>query len=157
MNVLVTGGAEKKRNPNGTFKQTRTPFSLANFNDGYIDNRGRFRVWMPNHHRAYSEGYVLRSIVAYEFYYGIPVPDNMDIHHKDGNRLNDSKKNLMMITHGQHTSLHNELRRRRSDVAKICKHCSEEFIIKRWRLKDPSRGQYCSQKCFHKHRKGVVV
>ena len=139
----------KFRNLDGTYKQIRKPFSLDNFDDGYVDNRGRFKVWLPDHPRASKGGYISRSIVAYEAYHKIMVPANMDIHHKDGNKLNDSKENLEMMTHGEHTITHCRIPR----ITRICKKCGKEFLIERWRLKDPSRGKYCSQKCYHAHER----
>ena len=34
------------------------------------------------------------------------IPDGWDIHHKDGNRLNNNIKNLMCISKSDHTKLH---------------------------------------------------
>jgi len=151
----------QSRNTNGTFKRIRKHFSLKNFNDGYIDNKGRFRVWLPEHPRAYENGYVLRAILAYELYNNIIVPANMDIHHKDGKRLNDSKENLIMLSHSQHSHLSNP--KRETMTMKICENCGKEFLIKKWRLKltDSNRGRFCSQKCYHQcertkeHRKNI--
>ena len=135
----------QQRNINGTFKRIRKLFSLDNFNDGYVDNRGRFRVWLPDHPRAYNSGYIFRSIVAYEMYHDVKVPPEMDIHHKDNNILNDSKENLVMIPHSVHkTKYHTG----RGWVDKICQYCGETFKIERWRLKEPTRGKFCSQKCY---------
>lgn len=135
----------------GRFKRVHFPFSLDNFNDGYVDVYGRFKVYAPNHHRA-NKGYVFRSIIAYELYHNCIVNTNMVVHHKDGNTLNDSKENLELIPFGKHTSNHNQARIEESNIIKVCKVCKKEFIIKKWRLKDPTRGQYCSQKCFHNRK-----
>lgn len=134
------------RNPNGTYKRIRVVWSLDNFNDGYVDNKGRFRVWMPNHPRAYKEGYILRSIVAYEAYFGDSVPENMDVHHIDGDKLNDSKENLMLLLHNKHSTLSNI--DKTSNIERTCLCCGKIFLIKRWRLKDLNRGKYCSQRCY---------
>ena len=141
------------RNINGTFKRIIKPFSLENFNDGWIDNKGRFRVYLPNHPRAYPSGYVLRSIIAYELYHGVEVPPNMDIHHIDKNRLNDSKENLEMMRHREHSILSNLYKK--NEVIRICKHCGKEFKIKKWRLKNPRRGQFCSLKCYHSQKRSI--
>lgn len=157
---LITGGFinnaplltfMSNRKNDGTFKRIRKPFSLENFNDGYIDNKGRFRVHSPNHPRAYHSGYVLRSIIAYELYNNINVPNNMDIHHIDGNKLNDSKENLVMLPHSKHAQITRTSKLHY--VIRVCKNCSKQFIIKQWRLKDLSRGKYCSQTCYQDYRK----
>jgi len=142
------------RGENGKFIRTRRHFSIENFNDGYVDNHGRFRVWLPEHHRSYKGGYVLRAIVAYEAYHDILVPKDYDVHHKDGNRLNDSKENLEMMTHAKHTIL--TCRVPEAHITRVCQHCEKEFIIERWRLKDPSRGKYCSQRCYHDHERSKL-
>ena len=142
---------EKKRRGWGRpFKRIRKLWSLDNFDDGYVDNRGRFRVWVPDHPRAYKGGYFLRSIVAYEAYHGVVVLPNSDIHHKNENRLDDSIENLELMTHGEHTTHHNTV----PLAVRTCKGCGESFEIKRWRLNDPTRGTFCSQGCFHGHTKG---
>jgi len=54
-----------------------------------------------------------------------------------------------MMLHKEHSILSNSTRI--NDVIRICIHCGAEFKIKGWRLKDPQRGKYCSQKCYHDH------
>lgn len=139
------------RGPHGTFKQVRKRFSLDNFNDGYVNNRGRFLVWSPDHPRAYNEGYILRAIVAYEAYHDVIIPSDMDVHHVDGNRLNDSKENLTLLSHVEHAIHSNSKKKLDAQITRVCEHCGKEFIIKRWRLKDPIRGKYCSLRCSHEH------
>lgn len=140
------------RNPDGTFKQVRMRFSLENFDDGHIDNHERFRVWLPEHSRAYNEGYILRSIIAYEAYHDVKVPPDMDIHHKDEDRLNDSKENLEMMPHSKHSILSNLTGRKYE--TRVCENCGKEFDILAHRLRDFSggskrRGIFCSPKCYH--------
>ena len=122
-----------------------------NTNDGYIDSCGRFRVYLPSHHRSYIDGYILRSIVHYEYYNNDKVTIDFDIHHKDKNRLNDSKENLQKIDHVRHLKLHNPLK---WSIC-ICKTCKKEFKIKPGRLneKGENRGSYCSQDCYQTGRK----
>ncbi len=141
----------QEHDSNGDFKRTHQIWSLENFNDGYIDNKGRFRVWVPNHPRAYEEGYILRSIIAFETYHNIVVPDGMDIHHLDGNRLNDSKGNLAMLPHGFHSHISNEINRKLGNVERTCECCGRVFTIKKHRMKDTAsrRGRFCSQSCYH--------
>lgn len=137
------------RNSNGTFQQLLKPFSLDNFDDGWVDSDGRFRVYFPEHPRASETGHILRAIVAYELYHGVTIPKTMCIHHVDDNRLNDSKENLRLMLFGQHTSFHNEPRKVASLIPRKCKQCGEIFTINKWRLKDPKRGKFCNRKCFY--------
>lgn len=124
--------------------RTRRLWSLSNFDDGFIDNRGRFRVWMPDHPRAYDGGYILRAIVAYEAYHGDKVTPDFAIHHKNGDTIDDSKENLEKIKFGEHTAMHNDARR----VPFTCKKCRKEFKLPVYRAKVEGRGQFCSQECY---------
>ena len=40
------------------------------------------------------------------------------------------------------------------ETERICKNCDIRFYIKTWRLKDKTRGQFCSSKCGHKYKIG---
>jgi len=96
MRVIISGATDNRDNM-GRFTRVHKSWSLERFDDGYIDADGRFRVYYPNHPRAYKGGYVLRAIVAYETYHGTSVPPDMDIHHIDGNRLKDTEENLEQV------------------------------------------------------------
>ena len=135
----------------GCFKRKHFEWSLNNFNDGYIDASGRMRVYSPNHHRADNKmGYVLRSIVAYETYHDDIVTKDYVIHHKDKNRLNDSKENLEKLKFGEHSSMH----RLKESIKRKCIICHKKFLIKQHRLneKNTNRGKYCSQECYKKRK-----
>ena len=47
---------------------------------------------------------------CWEAYYG-PIPKGYNIHHVDGNPLNNEIGNLACISHGEHTRLHKRWRR----------------------------------------------
>lgn len=140
----------RKRNLiTGKFERTRSPWSLANFDDGYVDANGRMRVYKPGHPRSSNMGYVMRSIVAFESYHGVLVSINFNIHHKDYNRLNDSKENLEIIEHAEHTRRH----KTKASIKLICTFCKKDFLLKQCRI-NAGRGKYCSQACYRK--KGLI-
>jgi hypothetical protein len=142
--LLVTGGCAKKGR-----HRVNKQWSLDNFDDGYIDNRGRFRVYFPNHPRAYEEGYILRSIVAYEAYHGVSVTKEYAIHHKNGNRLDDSKENLEQLLFGAHSRKHNECKKNGKNM--ICATCGKTFYVTQWRLNQKWHvGKYCGLDCYFK-------
>ena len=133
------------RGKDGRYKRSRKLWSLDNFNDGYIDKKGRFRVYKPDHKRSYKGGYILRSIAAYEAYHNVIVEKHMDVHHIDHNKLNDSKNNLELIDHAEHTKLHKT--KPKLLINKICKRCNISFKIIGWRSRQ-GRGIYCSSICY---------
>lgn len=53
--------------------------------------------------------YYLKHRLIWEAIYG-PIPKDMIVHHKDGDRLNNNIDNLEIMSRSQHTSLHNKMR-----------------------------------------------
>jgi hypothetical protein len=140
---------------NGKFTRQHQIWSLQNFDDGYIDSRGRFRVYSPNRPRAYSEGYVLRAIVAYEAYTGDAVASNYDVHHKNKDKLDDSRDSIEKKLHSKHAGEH--ALRPDSWENRIYISCGSVFLLEKWRLNQPNHvGKYCSITCYHKHRYATV-
>ena len=133
----------------GRMLRQHREFSLNNFNDGWVDNNGRFRVYYPKSKRAYKNGTILRSIAAYELYHGETVQIGYDIHHINGNKLDDSKDNLALVSHEDHTRLHHI----KPKTSCTCSSCGIEFKINMWRLKEKGRGKYCSQECYRAVKK----
>ncbi len=132
----------KDRDSIGRVVRRHDVWSLDDFDDGYIDAKGRFRVYYPNHIGSSTNGYILRSIVAYEIYNNDNVTILDNVHHLDENRLNDSKENLTKIKHVKHSELHNK--KRIINEIRICKNCGNEFITKRYR-----KTRYCSINCYY--------
>jgi hypothetical protein len=160
MRVLVTGkrNADQvvtfERDGLGRFCRIHRHWSLENFNDGYIDADGRFRVYFPGHPRTDKKlGYIFRAIVAYEAYHYSTIENGFDVHHKNENRLDDSIENLELVEHKQHSHFHHP---KLLEVIRVCKWCGKIFSIPNWRLKDITRGQYCSQTCYHNSRGKVI-
>jgi hypothetical protein len=135
----------------GRFVRIHHEWSLDNFNDGYINDEGRFKVYLPNHHRAQQGGYVLRSIVAYEAYTGDIVTKDFVIHHINGNKCDDSDGNLFKMLIGEHQIMHHSLHNGKDCVCEIC---GKEFYVKRYKITYGSKkghniGRFCSNGCYN--------
>ncbi len=144
-----------KQKSNGQFKRIRRIWNpYKNYNEGYIDNTGRVRVFLPKCPYAWSNGYTFRSF-AMLWYKGILIPKGFNVHHKDGDKMNDKKSNLIVLTHSKHSKLHNKSRIKETE--RTCNNCRETFMIKSWRLnsKKENRGAFCSQRCYHSYKKSI--
>ena len=125
---------------------------------GSIRNSGDGRVLVfarrfPGHHNA---GYALRSRIVWWLATGeILRGDKFNLHHKNHDRSDDRFSNLEKIEHRQHSYEHNQ--HRILWEHKCCVRCGRIFPIKPWRLKDPSRGKYCSQDCYHEQPKRTEI
>jgi hypothetical protein len=75
---------------------------------------GRVMVYMPKHPRAHN-GNVYRALLVWEEFHGHPLPKGVDIHHVNGIPDDDRPENLMAMTHGEHTRLHDLERHRNTN------------------------------------------
>ena len=66
------------------------------------------------------------------------------VHHRDGNRLNNTPENLAVLSAGIHSALHNA----RRPLLLYCAHCGEPF------RPGHSRVRCCSRQCGARHREG---
>jgi predicted Zn-ribbon and HTH transcriptional regulator len=97
---------------------------------------------------AHRSGYAMRSRVVWWLNTGeVVVGDKIDIHHDDEDKTNDRFSNLKRLEHLAHAHHHHP--KGLHLVQKNCIKCGIAFKIDRWRLKDPSRGRFCSQGCYH--------
>lgn len=86
----------KTRGADGRFVATGEPI---------IKNNGYRYFWSPDHPLANRDGYVAehRAVV---FAAGIDVPNGSIVHHRNGDRLDNSTENLEVLSRGEHQRLH---------------------------------------------------
>jgi len=133
----------------GKFLRGRETWTEEKWEEGYVDNKGRFRVYRPDYPRAYSLGYSLRAHVVWWLHKKRVHPKNTELHHKDGDRLNDRIENLQPLRPSKHRLAHQN-----TDTKLICLRCKKIFVVKAWRIRSrPTK--FCSQKCFHKYPRTV--
>lgn len=136
------------RDMNGKFTRVRMKWDGSDWNDGYINNKGRFMVYRPDCPRAYKGlgGYALRTHVVWWLQTGKSHRKDEDIHHKDENKLNDVFCNLEVLRHGKHAAFHRQL----APINRKCRNCKKDFSIPRSRGKERIRAtRFCSQECYH--------
>jgi len=134
----------------GRFTRQRVePWSPDDWNDGYTDNRGRFRVYRPDCPRSYESGYALRAHVVWWLETGEPHPKGMELHHIDGSRDNDRIENLEPLSPSEHKIIHSDSRQTFE-----CDDCGVDFVRPRWRYKGRARPRFCSRACTLNHYRG---
>ena len=62
----------------------------------YIDSKGYVRIYKPNHHRSYDR-HVFEHVVKYEEYHNCCLLPWNVIHHRNGNKQNNSIE--VCVTH----------------------------------------------------------
>jgi hypothetical protein len=95
-----------------------------------------------NEHRFLMEQHLGRKLDQKEF-----------VHHKDGNKKNNSLENLEVIGHSQHTKLHMDQNPAETKEL-ICQECGKKFLrptrVIRDNNKKGSFNTFCSKKCSAK-------
>ncbi len=93
---------------------------------------------------------------------GRPLKQNEDVHHKDGNKLNNDINNLEVVMHGEHQRMHNPSRYK--EETRICQVCGKEFIYSqiqqiRYNVdirRNRKRYYTCSNSCRGKASMGII-
>ncbi len=114
-------------------KPLDAPKFYNRLNKGWIVAGYHF-IMTPDGREMLEHRYVMEQAL------GRPLLHDEDVHHKDGNRLNNRLDNLEVLDHAVHTSLHqNEGGERRPAV---CPECGKDFLRISWRPH-----QTCSRSC----------
>ncbi len=81
-----------------------------------------------------SNGYLFRKANGirllehrrlWEEHYEETIPSGYEIHHLDGNKLNNSLENLQLLSHRSHMRLHRGWIEVKNQWWKVCSHCGE--------------------------------
>jgi hypothetical protein len=110
--------------------------------------------------KTYNNGkYILQSRYRIEQNLGRYLTRKEVVHHKDGNKLNDSIENLEVLLLRDHSKLHSK--KGRSYVELTCPICYKQFKIEIYRHKNKLKaGQelfFCSRSCSGKHTRSIQI
>lgn len=107
---------------------------LSNYNI-YQNKDGRMRAYNKTTHAVTSYPRLIAELV-----FGIKLKKTDDVHHKDGNPLNNDPSNLEIIDHKEHERKHNgngfgRGKRKYNDKILVCPVCKKSFT---WTSKQQS-------------------
>ncbi len=120
----------------------------------YTNKDGRVRAVIRNEDGSITSKSYPRILMEESL--GRPLEPYEDVHHKDGNPLNNSIENLEVKLHGEHQREHSA---KYHDKIAICEVCRKQFLWKakrqRWYYTDLKRGANriisCSKSCSVKY------
>ena len=121
---------------------------------------GRMRVYIKGSQKVISyPKYVM------EKYLGRKLKDNEQVHHKDGNPLNNDIDNLEVLTFEEHLNVHADENRKYYDKIMVCPWCKKEFIwtakqqsyFHRNKNKNRSTKPFCSKSCAGKYGREIQL
>ena len=110
----------------------------------------------PPHPKANSKGLYLSHRIIVENNLGRYLEKSEIVHHRNGNKKDNSFSNLGVMHNSVHTSLHWE-GRRIQDIKCVCKFCGKTFELEPWayrlRTNRNKEGRlFCSQSCGAKYQ-----
>ena len=121
--------------------------------ESYISFNRKY-IFVPDHHRNKKNNYIANSIVVAERLTGILIKLPAEVHHFDGNSLNDSPENLVIC---ENSAYHNLLhgRKRAYDACGHagwlkCPICKEHDDPENMYVNDKT---HYHRKCKHKYQK----
>jgi hypothetical protein len=133
-----------QQDANGQFVRQRPAWTPERWDDGYVNNRGRFMVYRPDYPKAYENGYALRAHVVWWLHHDLPHVKGTNLHHVNGDPLDDRYENLKLLSHGDHIRHHQAFSK--AQRLKRCAGCGELFD----RGRKPRR-KFCTLACYHAH------
>jgi hypothetical protein len=107
----------------GTAPKRRGPDN-PNWRGGrYVNNRGYVFVYKPHHPQAMQNGYVAEHRMVAADSLGEQLSAAEEVHHVNGNKLDNRRDNLIVVRNGLHQRLHAEVLRElwalRHEVARL--------------------------------------
>lgn len=80
----------------------------ATWKGGRKIHEGYYLVWLPDHPQAQGSGYILEHRLVMMNKLGRLLNKNELVHHKNGNKLDNSIENLELVLWGDHSRLHHK-------------------------------------------------
>lgn len=91
-------------------EETKKKIGEANFKGGrIITGEGYVMLWRPKHPNSQASGYILEHRYEMSYHLGRPLTSNERVHHKNGNKQDNRKENLILFpSHSEHIKFEHE-------------------------------------------------
>jgi len=133
---------------NGKFKRSFRFWTPQNWDEGYFETRGYFRVFRPDYPGAYKDGSAKRSHIVYWLNTGHVIRKGEIIHHHNENTHDDCFSNLQLMKRDDHMAHHRGERSQKLRLIISCHGCGIPFsTTAKQGLKFHSPG------CYREYRK----
>lgn len=120
---------------------TRGKKNTNEFGYGYITSKGYHRVWDTKEKR-----YRLEHNIVWEEHNG-EIPDGMQVHHIDHNKLNNDISNLKLVDSLTHKRIHSGCVEKDNILYKPCRKCNELKPIDDYYKRKTGISPWCKQCC----------
>lgn len=92
-----------------------------------------YHVTRKGYHRNNRTG-IFEHVEVWERHHGQSVPEGLQIHHIDGDKLNNDPANLIALTPTEHKRVHSGCERRGDEWFKPCSICGEfkPITVEHW-------------------------
>ena len=112
-------------------------------NSGYVMVRVE-RAW-DHGKRKQTSGYKAEHRIIVEAEIGRKLTKDEQVHHKNGNKQDNSPENLELLTNSEHQRKHgNAITQRGSRIDKVCRECGKDYQVK---MSKVAESKYCCNAC----------
>lgn len=108
-------------------------------------------LYQPEHHFSQSQGYVMEHRLVWEKYNNAILLPWADVHHLDGNTLNNSIENLEAMTHIHHKKTH-QIKYRQEVMSKRKCRCGRTNPIQWYKHGEEFICDRCYKSIWYKNR-----
>lgn len=108
------------------------------------DNRGRILE-----HRYIAEKFLATKEQLININGVFVLNPDLDVHHIDENKTNNTPSNLMILTRQEHANIHQGNKHINNSVKKKCLNCGKEFVV----TKSRDTAKFCCRDCQSEYRK----
>lgn len=107
-----------------------------------ISTQGYYYILDKEYHRANKQGYAKVADIVAEKHFGVVLKKGQIVHHKDGNKLNDSPDNLEILETTTHNNMHLIESCTKKRIRSLLRKCSIPFCEQKHQARNLCKYHY---------------